>query len=482
MRNITHLLTGTLLFTFIIVGCRESKSPSSPEPTSNPQKNESALPKATSTLTASNESALPNAASTLTASTDVDLNVNIQNSSIKKWGLQVNEDRVTAISYGEDIFMLEEFMTTPNDEVILISANSLTNDSIYILKLTHKSDANLIGYLQKITNPNVIQEITSFTNDSTENIVLDSYVEAETSEEAIFNISFYSASYTAEDYSFFPTQLSANFTHRQRNAYMMIVDTTTAENTYVDVNIVIASTPAPKFPVPINAMRHKEHLYLSFQQSSEDFSTSTPTIALMKGLDIEGYNHLNMNVRKASNNQSIVFTFNRHLQINDRNRRLTIEVTSDMRPLHFSLSLSNVATRAWLKTQEKSQEVIQSDAFQAASSTVKEAAMQYALIKVGQLVQPPTPLYSLEDGSVVRETLSNIQEHSQEVIQSDAFQAALSTVKEAATQYALIKVGQFVQPPTPLYSLENADDSQASNNLPDSENNQHRPYINLEID
>ena len=440
MRNLTYLLTGTLLFTSIIVGCKKDKSPSPSNSTGNQNSNIENISN-TEDLYALTDSGS-------TSITDVDTNENRHNLSIKKWEFQVNdESSVTAISYGEDVFILERFMTTPNEKLILISANNITNNSISILKLTHKSEDNdtLIGQVQTVTHPDVVQEIRAFINDPTENIILDSYTEAGTFEDAIFNISFYQASYTMKDDFFFPNPLSANFTHRQRMAYLMIANTTVANNRYVDANIVIASTPAPKFPVPVNAMRHEEPLNLSFQQSQEDFSVNTPTTALMEGLNIKEYNTLDMDVNTVFNNQSIVFTFNRYLQIYNRETQFQVEITSDMKPLNFSVSLSNVARRTWLRIQE----FMQSDQTQAALSTTQDAAA-----------------HSLEK--------------SQEFMQSDAFQTAVSKVKEGASQYAMIKIGQLMQPPTPLFSLEDEN----TDNSPNNEHNQNQdvPYITIRLD
>ena len=320
MRNLTYLLTGTLLFIFIIVGCRENKSPSSSEPTSNPQKNESAFPKA---------------ASTLTASTDVDVNTSIYNAPIKRWGVQFNANNtVTALSYGTDVFTLQNAMMTSDEYPILISTNSLSTSRINILKLSHKSDMNtvLMGQIQTVTNPNVIQEISDLINGVEKDNTLNTYTEIESSEKVNFNISFYKASYSLS----LPDQLVARFANRKRQAHIMIADTATAEDKQVGVSIGILSNSTPSYPV------YQKPLYLSFQQPYEAFKTNSNNItALIEGLNIEDLDPLTMNAATDVESHPISFSFSQTLHIDGQETELQIEVTSNMEPLYFKASHLN---------------------------------------------------------------------------------------------------------------------------------------------
>ena len=342
MRKLTYLLTGTLLFTSIIIGCEENKSPSSPDPTSHqPTGNQSALIGSDS------------------SSIDAYPIANIQNAPIKNWGIQFNADNtVTALSYGTDIFTLQKTMMTSDEYPILISNNALTNNSISILKFIYKSENNdvLIGQMQTVTHPDVIQEIRDFINDVDEDDTLNSYTEIENSEKVDFNISFYKASYTVEHQFSFFSSAHVSFRNRNPQAYMMIADTAVGEERQIGVNIAIISNSNP------STIAYQEPLHLSFQQPYGAFLTNSNTTGLIEGLDIEGLDPLTMNVDTTTD--PISFSFNQTLSVNDQEKELQITVTSDMEPLYFKTPVLNQLSRAFTNTLEVAEDALYSDTAQ----------------------------------------------------------------------------------------------------------------------
>ncbi len=352
MRNLTYLLTGTLLFTSIIVGCKKDKSPSSSNPTGNQNSNIENI------SNTEDHYALTDSGST--SITDVDTNENRHNLSIKKWGFQLNADNtVTALSYGTDIFTLQKAMKTSDEYPILISNNALTSNSISILKFIYKSEHEdiLIGQMQTVTHPDVIQEIRDFINGVDEDDTLNSYTELENSEKVDFNISFYKASYTVEhSFSFFS---SANVSFRNRNpqAYMMIADTAVGEERQVGVNIALVSNSNP------STIAYQEPLHLSFQQPYAALSTNSNTTGFIEGLNIEGLDPLTMNVATTTTDP-ISFSFSQTLSVNDQEKELQITVTSDMEPLYFETPVLNQLSRAFTNTLEVAEDILYSDTAQ----------------------------------------------------------------------------------------------------------------------
>ncbi len=335
MRSLTYLLTGTLLFTSIIIGCNENQSPSSPSPTSDQES-----PQTENSPDTSTQPVLVGAGST---SVNTDPNTTLPNSSIKKWGFQFNaSNELTAFSYGTNTFTFERVMMT-SDYPILISNNALTNDSISILHFTHNPEDKdvLIGQIQIVTHPDVIQEIRDFINGAGEDNTLDSYTEVETSEKVDFNISFYKTSYTVEHQFPFISSGNISFTNRKKQAYMMIADTVVEGERQAGVNIAIVSNSNP------STIAYQEPLHLSFQQPYGAFSTNSNTTGLIEGLNIEGLDPLiTMNVDTTTESLPFSFSFSQTLHINDQDIELQIEVTSDMEPLHFEAGLLSTLRRA----------------------------------------------------------------------------------------------------------------------------------------
>ena len=339
MRKLTYLLTGILLFTSIIIGCNENNSPSSPSPTDSqepPHQTEN-------NPDTGNQSGLTGTGST-SIDGDADPNTIIQHSSIKEWGFQFNtSNELTALSYGTDTFILERaVMTTPNEESLFISSEALTNDSISILYFTHNPEDKdtLIGQIQTVTHPDVIQEIRDFINNAEEDNILDSYTEIENPEKVDFNIGFYKASYTVEHpFSFFSSG-HVSFRNRNSQAYMMIADTAVEGERQMGVNIAIVSNSSP------STISYQEPLYLSFQQPYGAFSKNSNTTGLIEGLNTEGLDPLVMNIDTTTESLPLSFSFSQTLNINDQEAQLQIEVTSDMEPLHFSLGFLNTLRRA----------------------------------------------------------------------------------------------------------------------------------------
>ena len=303
MRNLSYLLTGTFLFTFIIVGCKKN-NPSPQQP--HTKKWESQLNK-----------------NALISSTHI--------------------DESTVLKYESDIFNFEKPMKTPGSSpsLILISSNNLTDDAVNILILTSYNEEDvdkertsaLIGQVKTVTNTNVIQEISDFINGNEEDIILDSYTEIENStEKSSFRISFYKASYTIKDFPSLPSSLRRAFVYRQDQAYMMISDTTTpGQQRQVDVSISLLFDP-------INPhILYQEPIDISFQQYYEDFSTTSDNLtALMKGLNITGFDPFEMTMNKVIEPQSVRIIFNQVLDIEGKEIELQIEVESNMEPLHFN--------------------------------------------------------------------------------------------------------------------------------------------------
>ena len=348
MRNLTYLLlTGIILSTFIIVGCKNK--PSSPpefDEQSAHEENGYVLEDSGSMKTNIDAHDLPivNTPSLPVENTKL---IDTHN-SIKRWKVQFNEDgEVISLIYGTDMFTLRRAMITSDEYPILISNSDLTGSSVKILRLTHKSDSRLIGKIQMVTDADVIREIRDFTNSNEQDPVLDSYAKIETSEEANFRISFYKALYSIQDQSSLPNHIRLGFNNRRSQAYMMVADTMVAEDRQVDININIL--PTNHFYL-VN-----DPLSLSFQQPYKEVwkdSTESDNItALMEGLNVEGLDPLNMQVNKAVESQPITFTFNQALHTS-RDADLQIEVTSNMEPLHFEISWSNTITRMWAKTSE----------------------------------------------------------------------------------------------------------------------------------
>ena len=334
MRNLSHLLlTGIILSTFIIVGCK-NKSPLSSDSNEQPAHEETRYLDDSGSITTIGANPL-----------DVHnlAEVNTPN-PIKRWKVQFNENsEVISLRYGMDMFTLGRAMITPNEELILISSNGLAGDSIRVLKLTHYTDSRLIGEMQLITDVNVIQEIRDFINGNVQEPVLDSYATAENSEEANFRISFYKALYSVRDRSSLPNQIRTSLSGRRTHAYMMVADTMIAEDRrVVDINVNI---------LPIRYLHAaKDPLSLSFQQPYaevwKDSLESDNVTALMEGLSSSNkdLNPLNMQVHKIVESQPITFTFNQTLYVFDGAVELQIAVTSDMEPLHFEVPWSNTMT------------------------------------------------------------------------------------------------------------------------------------------
>ena len=334
MRNLTYFaLTGALLCTFIIVGCREDTSP--PGSTDNQE-----APTDSNHLLGG------------TNSTSTDINTS------KRWSFQINDDNksiinrgeVTALRYEEDTFTLEKAMVTPYQQPLLIS-NNYSNGSINILKLDYNRDMidntnGLRGQIQTITNTNVIQEIDNFINGNGD-IILDSYTEIEDSEEMTpFAIAFYEASYEVKDRTSLPGQIFRPFHYRKDTAYMMIAKTETSEGRQLDVTtaIVFESTPA--------YLTYQPPLFLSFQQAEESFVGTSSLTGLLEGLGIQGLDPLQMSldktVTKVDNVQSIQLTFNQTLNIEGQEIELQIKIdSSNMDPLYLETPFSNIITQTF---------------------------------------------------------------------------------------------------------------------------------------
>ena len=388
MRNLAYLLTGTLIFTSIILGCRNDKSSSEPTNNQEPHTEETHLLGATNVVSAGE-------------SAHLDVETNTHNAVTTRWQLEFNsKDEVTALKYAEDTFTLKHLMITPdeNEYPLFISDNGLTGNSINILKLTQRTQSHLIGQVQTVTDATVLQEIRSFINGTENDNVLNSYTDIENSGEiANFQMSFYKASHSVKNKHSLPGQLVARFSNRKDEAHIMIASTEISGNRQVDVSVNILPSDAR-----INQYSlHQHPLHLFFQQPYEDFLNNSSLTALMEGLNMEGLDPLPMAMNKVVESNSITLHFNQNLTIDNKEVELQIEVASDMEPFHFETPFLTLAS-------------IEGPAY----NVLYNIAAQDAKIKTG-LLQWASSLYTewFSDAPVVesREHLANLrEEHNQE--------------------------------------------------------------------